>query len=127
MTDDLSCDKPTFVITELRLFPKSNKPCIYMWARGEEVLYIGSTTQIHKRLVGHNIINRLTFKDGDIILVFEIPNLGVNYLKRVERSLIADVRPKHNIRDNNKVEKLRKIGDKLLEIKRGELWLADHV
>ena len=91
----------TIKLTKLntKTVPDINGYFIYMWIRENELLYIGSTTQLHIRLLHHHTVKNL-FVDGDIIYVFKLLIENKNILKLTEKVLIETLGPLHNIQHN---------------------------
>lgn len=72
-----------------------NRPFVYVWRRGGNVLYIGSSTLILNRLGRHNVIGRLeALRPEDIIELHECETVA--QMKRLETEFIRDRNPKYN-------------------------------
>lgn len=75
-------------------FSALSKDGAYAWKRGEEFLYIGSSTRPLKRIGGHNVIGVAEpVLDTDEILVWPTDDMLA-----FEAALAGEVRPKYSAR-----------------------------
>lgn len=82
-----------------------NTPCVYMWRRGDEVLYIGATCNVFKRVKYHDKIGRCEpIQPEDYIeVVFYLEGkwMGVYEL---ENQLHEKHKPKYSMPNNGKYQ-----------------------
>ena len=81
-------------LNDTKKLREAYKPCVYIWKREGEVLYVGSTGCLKNRLNGHFLINTLYWKDTDELEVIAFRKLSEARDK--ESKLIAELSPVYN-------------------------------
>lgn len=70
---------------------------IYFWMRGDEILYVGVSRRIFKRIFAHQIIGyEESFQEGDVVKIWMFPNISYYDLELIERSFIKMHSPRYN-------------------------------
>jgi hypothetical protein len=71
-------------------------PAVYVWKRGEEWLYVGSTYHGMNRLCDskHDILSKKIVRDTDTVLMMS--GLTRYYARSLEARLIREYKPKYN-------------------------------
>ena len=76
------------------------KETIYKLFRGQEIIYIGKTQNLHKRLQQHKHTKCYSFTKATIVNTSKMRKTFGNSVKEMERYLIAKYKPKFNISGN---------------------------
>jgi len=73
-----------------------NKPCVYLWLRGNDCLYVGVSNSILARIFYHNIIGkREAIRPDDVINIIVCGDMHTAEL--LEQTMIEHHIPKYNI------------------------------
>lgn len=76
----------------------TNIACVYVWKRGDVVLYVGSSKGFINRLYAHNIIKRDLIQPQDEILIYPTLAISSRARQHLEKCLIAELKPILNSR-----------------------------
>ncbi len=72
------------------------QPIIYMWARGNEVLYVGQSMMGLGRPLGGDHMVLRAFRPGDRLNVWALPNAAAAQVRGVETEMIRRHHPRYN-------------------------------